>query len=431
MFSVVLPVFNAEKTILKTIESILSSKKENIEIIIVNDGSTDNTKEVLKKYEEDDRFKIITQSNPGVSIARNRALESLDIDSKYVAFIDDSDSLSKNYIDEHIKILNKNTDINLSIAPIILEKNGKQTPQSLNYRFNISGEIVDIDKHPDFVQYHLGGTVFRTKIFTKDKLRFVENMNFWEDALLINSVILKDKKYGIVKSANYYYDRNNENSLSHSAWSDESRYTKHIKKSYFPLIKLSEKLYGKIESYVQFLISRHYLQYLMEHNQEAIIKYQNFIDKNFEIWSRNLFKYIDVQTIDDLDCPITCKIYLYNLKDTELNMNEKRRSIKVLIQRIDLKKREIIFTFSSEATGIGVNSKVIVNKVFEKPAEIVESKSRFLLGKIVQTDITLNKYSIPLSLKMIIKDFKIEIIDETNHYEVISASLFKRVIKKF
>lgn len=429
MFSVVLPVFNAEKTILKTIESILNNKKENIEIIIVNDGSTDNTQKILKNYEEDNRFKIITQSNAGVSIARNKALESLNAKSQYVAFIDDSDSLSKNYIEEHIKTLNEYPEINLSIAPIILEKNGRQIPQSLNYRFDISEDIVDINKHPEFVQYHLGGTVFRTEIFTKDKLRFVERMSFWEDALLINSVILKDKKYGLVKKANYYYDRNNENSLSHTAWSDESRYTKHIKNSYFPLIKLSERLYGKTVDYVQFLIARHYLQYLMEHNQESIIKYKNFIDKDFEIWSRNLFRYIDKKTIDDLACPINCKMYMYYLKEIPMELDQERKLIKVLIQKIDFKTREITFTFSKEATGIDGDSKVFINNEVDKQAQIIESKKYYFLGLEQSGDITFNKYKMPLNIKNTFNKMEVCIqIDDKKQYEIISPSIIRRVM---
>lgn len=431
MLSVVLPVFNAGKTIEKTIESILNNEQERIEIIIVNDGSTDDTKDVLKKYEKDSRFKIIHQKNAGVSTARNRALNSLHKNSQYVAFIDDSDCISKHYIDEHIKILKEYPEINLSIAPIILEKNGKQTPQPLNFRFNISEDIVDIEKYPDFVQYHLGGTVFRTEIFTKDRLRFVENLNFWEDALLINSVILKDKKYGLVKTANYYYDRNNTNSLSHSAWSDEARYTLHIKNSYFPLVKLSERLYGEVKSYIQFLVARHYLQYLLEHNQKSLIKYKSYINKDFEIWSRNLFEYIDIETIDALDCPLNCKIYMYKLKKADINLIEIRKNIKLLIQKIDFKKGEVIFSFSSEASGIDIDSQVFVGTNSKKPARVVENKKKYLLGKETKGDITLNKYSIPLKFRMIFRSAKVQVIDKFSNYEVTSPSLFKRFARKF
>ncbi|MDT3977541.1 glycosyltransferase family 2 protein, partial [Staphylococcus saprophyticus] len=74
MFSVIIPAHNSEKTILKTVNNILSNLvyKED-EVIIINDGSYDDTLKLLEKYKFDTRVKIINQENKGVSAARNKA----------------------------------------------------------------------------------------------------------------------------------------------------------------------------------------------------------------------------------------------------------------------------------------------------------------------------------------------------------------------
>lgn len=162
MFSFILPAYNAEKTISKTIESILNNRtSQEIEIIVINDGSTDNTKRILERY-DDQRIKVINQENKGVSAARNAGLNALDKASLFTAFIDDSDTISENYIEAHLEIFEQYPELKLSVAPIILNKNNQLSPQSLNFKFQNTSGYVDIRQHSTSIQYHMGGTVFRS-----------------------------------------------------------------------------------------------------------------------------------------------------------------------------------------------------------------------------------------------------------------------------
>ena len=91
------PVFNGEQYIENCIDSLLSQKTEySYEIVIVDDGSTDNTRELLKKYDNYNNIRIIRQDNGGVSSARNQTLKR--ITGKYVFFIDSDDELKSNAI---------------------------------------------------------------------------------------------------------------------------------------------------------------------------------------------------------------------------------------------------------------------------------------------------------------------------------------------
>lgn len=98
--SVIVPAYNAEKTINRCLESIVKQTISNFKVYVVNDGSTDSTATILDNYKNDGRFNIIHISNSGVSAARNTALQLVDTD--YVTFIDSDDYVDKNYLQDLI-----------------------------------------------------------------------------------------------------------------------------------------------------------------------------------------------------------------------------------------------------------------------------------------------------------------------------------------
>lgn len=273
----------------------------------------------------------------------------------------------------------------------------------------------------------MGGTVFRSEVFNSLHHRFQESLTFWEDALLINTILLENLKYGLVNGAYYYYDRNNTNSLSHAAWGEESRYTAHLKNAYFPLIDLSKKLYGEVLPYIQYLIARHYLGYLAEYNQKYIIEHKSFITETFMHLSKQLFKNISTKTIDQLECPLYCKIYMYQLKDMKMDLSLLHKQIKVLIQGYNFKNGTLQFTFSNEAVGIPGESKVFITNT---EATIFSYYERCILGKEIDRDVTVNKYKIRVSLWRVFLGFIVQIKDEENNYSIISPSIFKRLSTK-
>ena len=88
LVSIIIPVYNAENTILRCLESIFLQTYENLEIIVVDDGSIDKTLQILKTI-SDKRLKIISKDNGGVSTARNKGLDIAS--GEFIAFIDSDD----------------------------------------------------------------------------------------------------------------------------------------------------------------------------------------------------------------------------------------------------------------------------------------------------------------------------------------------------
>ena len=126
-----MPVFNASETLARAIDSILKQKEENFELLLIDDGSSDNSLCICNEYAiKDSRIKVIHQVNKGVSIARNVGIEaSL---GKYLGFVDADDWIEPNMYYDIVNIAEtKNADIVMCDATTVYE-NGKRQPDTIS-----------------------------------------------------------------------------------------------------------------------------------------------------------------------------------------------------------------------------------------------------------------------------------------------------------
>ena len=94
-FSIIIPAYNANAFLPSILESILSQEYPNFEVLLINDGSTDNTEDICRHYASlDKRISLISKNNEGVSIARNKGLDIAQ--GKYILFVDADDILYPN-----------------------------------------------------------------------------------------------------------------------------------------------------------------------------------------------------------------------------------------------------------------------------------------------------------------------------------------------
>jgi len=100
--SIIIPAYNAEKYLQETLESILTQDYPSIEVIVVDDGSTDNTSDIVKSYSYDSRVQYIYKSNSGTAKSRNAGIQSARGD--FLMFVDSDDLLSKNALSSLVKI---------------------------------------------------------------------------------------------------------------------------------------------------------------------------------------------------------------------------------------------------------------------------------------------------------------------------------------
>ena len=110
MISVIVPVYNVEKYLEECLDSIQNQTYGDIEVILVNDGSTDKSKDICERYcKEDTRFKLINQANQGQSVARNNGVAASA--GKYIAFVDSDDIIRQDYLEELMRYMSENVDI--------------------------------------------------------------------------------------------------------------------------------------------------------------------------------------------------------------------------------------------------------------------------------------------------------------------------------
>lgn len=105
MISVVIPLYNKEHTITRTLGTVLNQTYKDFEVVIINDGSTDNGVSVIQNFSTDSRIKIINQSNQGVSVARNEGVRNATYE--YVAFLDGDDEWLPNYLSKMYEAIQK------------------------------------------------------------------------------------------------------------------------------------------------------------------------------------------------------------------------------------------------------------------------------------------------------------------------------------
>ncbi len=177
MFSVVIPLYNKEKRVKNTIESVLNQTFQDFEVIVVNDGSTDNSLEVVKSF-NDERIRIINQKNSGVSSARNRGIK----EAKYewIAFLDADDLWDHNKLEMVAEVIDKEKNVNWIITGYTLLKNEKRSVK-LIYNKNRKLENV-IDDLLLGLKIHTSAVIVQKKIFIEDeRLFFREGLNNSED----------------------------------------------------------------------------------------------------------------------------------------------------------------------------------------------------------------------------------------------------------
>ena len=202
MISVIIPLYNKAHTIKRTLSSVVNQSYQNFEIIIINDGSTDNSIQVINDNFDDNRVKIINQQNKGVSVARNTGVANSSYE--HIAFLDGDDDWSKDYLKQIVDIIQKEPYYAM-ICTAGYIKNSKTGKQILRADKALLNQIRPINffKNPH-VYCHTSASVVNKKIFLKTN-GFPVEMKKNEDYALFFSIALLGKTIYCGYPISYYY----------------------------------------------------------------------------------------------------------------------------------------------------------------------------------------------------------------------------------
>lgn len=205
--SVIVPVYNVEKYLKRCINSILNQTFKNFELILVNDGSTDNSLNICKNYKEKDgRIQLISQTNKGLSAARNTGLKYAK--GKYVCFVDSDDFIEKEYLSLLLSNIEKyNSDIAMCEYYLTNEEGRKYSISRLNEPKDIhvlSGEktfsyFYKEDCVPNVVAWN---KIYLRSLF--DNIKYDEG-HYFEDELIAPFLFYKARRVSFLRVPLYNY----------------------------------------------------------------------------------------------------------------------------------------------------------------------------------------------------------------------------------
>jgi len=218
--SIIIPIYNAEKYIVQCLESVVNQTYKELQIIVVNDGSKDNSLSILESYANKySNILLLKKENGGVSSARNLGLNYAS--GKYITFIDADDFLEKNHIENLVNNINSG-EFDLSIC---LSKWAKRENQTIKQKRNKVIKTFDSEeaiKHVILGQMFPGGYLWN-KLFKREKignLRFNESIFYGED-LLFTYYYLKNSKGAIFENIITYHYVKTPNSLVRSKFNEK------------------------------------------------------------------------------------------------------------------------------------------------------------------------------------------------------------------
>lgn len=200
IISIIVPVYNAEKYIVKCIDSVVGQSYSKWELLLIDDGSTDLSAEICKKYLSDNRIHYLFQKNKGVSAARNLGLQNTSGD--YCLFLDSDDFLASSCLERCVVELETNLLDTLQFGFDKVALDGTKLSH-----FGVDTDVYngkEYGKNCDFL-INVCGTITKKSIIEKNSIYFDEQIRLAEDQLFIMSVLANSERVKQISDGLYNY----------------------------------------------------------------------------------------------------------------------------------------------------------------------------------------------------------------------------------
>lgn len=303
-YSFIVPVYNTEKYLKRCLDSLVRQTFKDFEIIIVNDGSTDNSKNVISEYEEKyNNIKVINQKNQGLSMARNNGVK--EAIGKYLIFIDSDDYVETNLLKEVDKEIDDSEVLRFQV--ITEDEDGG----SVNiYNEEAFDKMKGYNAFKYISEYHFVEPawcyVYQTDYYLNNKFSFKKDV-YHEDFGLIPYIIYKAMKVKSIGYAGYHYVQRNGSIMN------TNDYKKTIKKAFdmleqYKTLRLFSKNINKKNNYDDY-----YLSYI---SNSVIVKAVELKKKERKVYVHELNK---LKVFDGI--LVNTKIRKLKKKLIRLNLN--------------------------------------------------------------------------------------------------------------
>lgn len=235
--SIIIPVYNASKTISRTLNSIIESNNTlKIEIICINDGSTDKTLEILNKFKKTNNIKVINKKNSGASDCRNIGINNST--GEYLFFVDADDFIKGNMFGEMYNIAKQN-DLCVLTSDYFNNLN-KVIRTKLPYNKVLEGKekLKNISKaNTQFLIPYSWRNSYKREFLVKKNIRFNKDIRYGEDSLFNLECFIVSERMMHIDKAFYQYDFSSQGLMG----SSKIEFLKNLEKLYFSKIILYER----------------------------------------------------------------------------------------------------------------------------------------------------------------------------------------------
>lgn len=279
--SIIIPIYNASKYLKECLDSIINQTYSNLEIILIDDGSNDNSYDICKEYaKKDKRIILKKKNNEGVSATRNLGIEICT--GKYILFIDSDDYCNENMIE---KILYNFQNYDLIIWGYNkIYKNKKVHYILPNKKKNIEDMIINDES----VGGYLWNKLFKTSIIKENNIRFDKDIHFCEDLLFVLSYIKNINSVSYINEELYNY-RMRRNSVTFNFYNKKNV---SILNAIEKIIKVINNTDNKEKMKYKYLIYYYKLKKYINNdniNKSIINSQKNIINKNCTSLSKKLY----------------------------------------------------------------------------------------------------------------------------------------------
>ena len=273
MISVIVPVYNVEKYLEECLDSIQNQTYSDIEVILVNDGSLDNSKDICEKYcKEDNRFKLINQANQGQSVARNHGVAAST--GEFIAFVDSDDIIRQDYLEVLIRYMSEEVDIVESQFTVHKKEFFNENYKEINVIFEGDSEeaVKAVPKH--VVSVNPVTKLYRRSVV--EAVPYLEGLIF-ED--IYSGVGMLKYIRRIIKSdyTGYYY-RQHGTSTMHRTFTEKNLNVFTVSDKLVEMYSDRENLLPYIGSYLVHVTTMHYQDYIRKDNPYAKVYNQKLAE---------------------------------------------------------------------------------------------------------------------------------------------------------
>lgn len=330
LISIVIPIYNTEKYLKRCLDSVINQSYKNIEILLINDGSTDNSLRICERFaKEDNRIKVFSERNFGVSSARNLGINKSN--GKYIFFLDSDDWIENRTIEILANAITSDRDLSICKYQVIeafkktvckMENNKEYEP------LDFLKMIFFYGSHKISYQGFTHNKMFKKEIIEKYNIKFDEKIYYNEDRLFVFQYILKCNKRIFVSDYIGYNYYKRQGSATNQKKYNEKMYTEFI-----AFEKMSELALNNGFKGLDNLIKNEYIN----HSLQTFIKYNYLSDYTIKKYINNTYKYLKQV-----------------LLSTNVNLRSKLSIIKkyliiLYIEKLKKKKKLAILTINDDS----------------------------------------------------------------------------------